>query len=202
MTPPRGDAAVTGQIAPCCHLFVPPAMSETSTHISVVIPVLNEVESLPELHAKLTTTLSALSDAYELIYIDDGSTDNSAAWMRNMAAQDAHVVPLIFRRHYGKSAALAVGFQRAAGEYVITIDADLQDDPAEIPHLLEKLKEGFDLVSGWKRKRHDPWTKRLPSKIFNFVNKKVFGLERQNYRKNSLMPCVKKDYFLMWRFLR
>ncbi len=140
-----------------------------SPHISVVIALFNEVESLPDLHRQLTATLTELGKSYELLFIDDGSRDGSLELLKDLSQRDPAVRAISLRRNHGKSAALAVGFKAARGEFVITMDADLQDNPAEIPALLAKLDEGYDLVSGWKKKRYDPISKTLPSKFFNWL---------------------------------
>jgi glycosyltransferase involved in cell wall biosynthesis len=152
----------------------------SSVQISVVIPLLNEVESLPELHRLLTETLQAYA-AYEIIFVDDGSRDGSLKVLQELHAADTHVRVISFRKNYGKSAALSVGFARARGEYIVTMDADLQDDPAEIPNLMRKAEEGWDLVSGWKKVRHDPMGKTLPSKLFNFVTGLMSGLRLHDF---------------------
>jgi glycosyltransferase involved in cell wall biosynthesis len=164
------------------------ADAENLLDVSIIIPVLDEEESLPELYRQLTDVLTGMRVRYELLFIDDGSHDESANWMRQTAESDTRVRALIFRRHYGKSAALAVGFQEVRGQFVITIDADLQDDPAEIPHLLKKMEEGYDMVTGWKKKRHDPISKRLPSKVANFVTSVVSGVKLHD------MNCGLKAY--------
>ncbi len=151
-------------------------------YISVVVPLLNESESLPELHQRLSSVLSGMGAAYELIFIDDGSRDNSLAVLQELAARDARVRVISFRRNFGKSAALATGFRAASGRFVITMDSDLQDDPAEIPGLIAKLEEGFDLVSGWKKTRHDPvFSKNLPSKLFNRVTSRLSGIRLHDF---------------------
>jgi glycosyltransferase involved in cell wall biosynthesis len=143
--------------------------------ISIVIPLYNEEESLPELHRRLTEVLSGMGKEYEIIFVDDGSTDRSLETLERLCREDgAHVRVRSFRRNFGKSAALATGFQNARGAYVVTMDADLQDEPAEIPKLLSKLGE-YDLVSGWKYPRRDPFTKRIPSKVINWLTAKLTG---------------------------
>lgn len=150
--------------------------------ISVVIPLLNEEESLPELADRLHIELSKLvQDKYEVIFIDDGSTDNSFEVIKNINEQNKNFKCIRFRRNYGKSAALSVGFAKAHGNYVITMDADLQDDPSEISNLINKLDEGYDLVSGWKKKRYDPISKTLPSKLFNWVTSKAAGIKLHDF---------------------
>ena len=148
--------------------------------VSAVVPLYNEEESLPELHQQLSRQLAGLGD-YEIIFIDDGSDDGSLGVLQRLYAADAHLRVYSFRKNYGKSAALNLGFQFARGRYVVTLDADLQDDPAEIPNLIAKLQEGYDLVSGWKKKRHDPPSKTIPSKLFNFVTGKVSGLRIHDF---------------------
>jgi glycosyltransferase involved in cell wall biosynthesis len=139
--------------------------------ISIVIPVLNEEDSLVELHSQIRAVSERLSDRYrfEIVFIDDGSDDTTWEVMTKLAANDEAVICLRFRRNFGKAAALRAGANAASGELIITMDADLQDDPAEIPSMLEKLDSGFDLVSGWKQVRHDPVGKTLPSKVFNWL---------------------------------
>ncbi len=138
--------------------------------ISVVIPLYNEEESLQELATRLEAVLQEMSNGeYEVIFIDDGSTDKSYDVIRRINQENERFTAIRFRTNYGKSAALSIGFEHTRGEYVFTMDADLQDDPAELPKLLAALEEGYDLVSGWKKVRHDPWHKTLPSKLFNTV---------------------------------
>jgi len=144
--------------------------------ITVIIPVYNEIESLKELHKELTAVLSG-NDNYELLYIDDGSSDGSINILNELSNSDYHTKVIQFYRNYGKAAALAEGFKVSSGDYVVTMDADLQDDPAEIPNLVAKLEDGYDLVSGWKKTRHDPWTKRLPSKFANIITRLITGVK-------------------------
>lgn len=149
--------------------------------LSIIIPILNERENLPELYEKLTETLTGLNLAYEIIFIDDGSTDGSAELCRSMVQSDACVTLVELRRRFGKATALQVGFQTAKGDIIITMDGDLQDDPAEISRFLEALESGVDLVSGWKKMRHDPLTKTLPSKLFNQVTSIMTGIKLQDF---------------------
>src|SRR5207247_4009689 len=137
--------------------------------VSVLLPVLDEVESLGVLYRELTDVLEGLGRPYELIFVDDGSADGSFALIEKLHRSDARVRAVQLRRNFGKAAALAVGFREARGDVIVTLDADLQDDPAEIPRLLAKLEEGFDLVSGWKEARHDPLMRRVLSRVFNRV---------------------------------
>lgn len=150
--------------------------------LSVIIPFFNEEDSLRELHERLSEVLGELGETYEIVFIDDGSTDKGPSVIKDIASEDATVGFVRFRRNFGKSAALDAGFKRARGEVIITMDADLQDDPAEIPNLLEALEsQELDLVSGWKKKRHDPLGKRIPSKLFNFVVRRLTGLQLNDF---------------------
>ncbi len=151
-----------------------------SKKISVVIPVYNEVEALPDLISQLRAAL-AENDQWEIVFVDDGSTDGSSELLEKLARDDENVTVVQLYRNYGKSAALAEGFKRVDGDYVITMDADLQDDPAEIPNLIARIEEGYDLVSGWKVDRKDPWTKTIPSKIFNFVTRLLTGVKIHDF---------------------
>jgi len=144
--------------------------------ISIVIPIYNEVESITELVAELKNNLQPLN-RYEVIFVDDGSTDGTVDLLIKHAKQEANFRLILLHRNYGKSAALAEGFKYATGDYVITMDADLQDDPQEIPNLISKLEEGYDLVTGWKHNRKDPWTKRFPSRIANCVTRLITGVK-------------------------
>jgi len=154
-------------------------MSEVG--LSVVVPLYDEAESLPELHRELVTALDALGRTWEVLYIDDGSRDGSDLVIERLAAADERVRGASFRRNFGKSAALAVGFRMARGERVATMDADLQDDPAELKAMGEALDGGLDLVSGWKQDRQDPITKRLPSRLFNAVTAMVAGVRLHDF---------------------
>ena len=148
--------------------------------ISVVIPVFNEIESLPSLVEELKINLNNFKE-WEVIFVDDGSSDKSNNWLLNLSNENDNFKLIQFFRNYGKSAALSEGFKNAKGDYIITMDADLQDDPAEIPNLINKLEEGWDLVSGWKKNRLDPLNKTLPSKLFNFVTRIVTGIKIHDF---------------------
>jgi len=145
--------------------------------ITILIPLYNEDESLPHLKKALDEMLERESIKAELLFVNDGSRDNSEQLLDEFARSDSRVRVVHFRRNRGKSAALEAGFRQAKGAYVVTMDADLQDDPNEVPNLIKKLEEGFDLVSGWKKKRHDPITKTAPSKLFNFVARITSGVK-------------------------
>ena len=150
--------------------------------ISVIIPLYNEVESLPELHQWITKVMADNQYSYEIILIDDGSNDGSWQWIEKAAIDDLHLKGVHFRRNYGKSAALHIGFEEAQGDVVITMDADLQDSPDEIPGLFTMVKEqGFDLVSGWKKKRYDPLSKTIPSKLYNATASYVTGIKLHDF---------------------
>ena len=159
-----------------------PAPAPRGIDLTAVIPVLDEAPSLPELYNRLRAAVASLGMSYEFIFIDDGSTDDTPRILAKLAAEDPQVRVASFRRNFGKSAALAVAFARARGRYVLTLDGDLQDDPAELPRLVEALEsKGLDLVSGWKRERHDPWTKTLPSKLFNGVTGAMAGVRLHDF---------------------
>lgn len=150
--------------------------------ISIIIPLLNEEESIPELHAWIKGTLFPTKLTYEIIFVDDGSTDQSWAIIEGLSAGNPEVKGIRFRRNYGKSAALSSGFAAAEGDVVITMDADLQDSPEEIPELFRMIStEGYDLVSGWKKKRHDPITKTIPSRFFNWVTRRTSGIKLHDF---------------------
>ena len=144
--------------------------------ISVIVPVHDEERTVALLYEELQAALEPLAELWEVVFVDDGSTDGSFAALTRLHNAQENVRVIRLRRNFGKAAALAAGFAHAEGDVVVTIDADLQDDPAEIPRLLAKLDEGFDLVSGWKTHRRDPLTRRVPSKIFNWVTGRVSGL--------------------------
>ena len=138
------------------------------TSITCVIPVYNEFESLPELHRQIISVCEANNYQYEIVFVDDGSNDSSWDCILNLQKQDTNIKGIRFRRNFGKAAALNAGFKEATGSIVFTLDADLQDDPEEIPHFLELMEsESLDVISGWKKRRYDPWHKVGPSRIFN-----------------------------------
>lgn len=150
--------------------------------VSIIIPLYNEEESLPELHDWVVRVVDEEKLSYEIIFVDDGSGDTSWQVIEKLAAKNPNVKGVKFRRNYGKSAALNSGFELAGGDVVITMDADLQDSPDEIPGLYQMIKEeGYDLVSGWKKKRHDPLGKTIPSKLFNWTTRKISGIKLHDF---------------------
>ena len=148
--------------------------------ISIIVPVLNEEGSLDKFYKETTKSLNEYSN-WEIIFIDDGSDDESYNIMRKLADEDNRVSIIQFFKNFGKADALSEGFKQANGDIIITIDADLQDDPAEIPRLIEKIQEGWDVVSGWKKDRKDPISKRLPSKLFNMVTRFLTGIKIHDF---------------------
>ncbi|WP_348535548.1 glycosyltransferase family 2 protein [Portibacter lacus] len=160
--------------------------------ISVVVPLLNEEESLPELCAWIKKVADANGFSYEVLLIDDGSTDKSWEIIQGLKKENEHIKGIKFRRNYGKSAALNVGFEAALGDVIITMDADLQDSPDEIPELYRMvMKDNFDLVSGWKQKRYDPISKTMPSKLFNAFTRKMSGIKLNDF--NCGLKAYKKE---------
>jgi glycosyltransferase involved in cell wall biosynthesis len=144
--------------------------------ISIVVPLFNEERSLEALHRQIADAMESQSQPFEVVFVDDGSTDGSMDVLTSLNAETTNVVVVHLRRNFGKAAALQAGFLEARGDVIVTIDADLQDDPAEIPQLLAKLDEGFDLVSGWKTRRNDPLVRRLFSRMFNRATAVVSGV--------------------------
>ena len=158
-------------------------------NLSLVIPLLNEQESLPELHEWLVSVMKKNNFSYEILFIDDGSTDDSWQIIENLSQANSNVKGIRFLRNYGKSQALHAGFARAKGDVVITMDADLQDSPDEIPELYRLIMEdNYDLISGWKKKRYDPITKTIPTKLYNATNRLVSGIKLHD------MNCGLKAY--------
>ncbi|MBU0487762.1 MAG: glycosyltransferase family 2 protein [Bacteroidetes bacterium] len=160
--------------------------------VSLVIPLLNEEESLRELAEWISRVVKDNNLTYEIIFVDDGSTDSSWDVITALAAENEHIKGIRFKRNYGKSAGLNVGFEASEGDIVITMDADLQDSPDEIPSLVSMIREqGFDLVSGYKKKRHDPITKTIPTKLFNWTTRKVSGIKLHDF--NCGLKAYKRD---------
>lgn len=159
--------------------------------ISAVIPAYNEEESLDKFYPVLSSNLAKLGMEYEIVFVDDGSTDSSLKLMKKFGKKDKHVRIFSFRKNHGKAEALTLGFEKAKGDYIVTLDADLQDRPEEIKKLLSKAKEGFDLVSGWRHERKDALKTRLSSKFFNFVMSSFWGVHLHDY--NCGLKLYKKD---------
>ena len=159
--------------------------------LSIVIPVFNEAESLEALHRELGEVAAAQGYELEIIFVDDGSRDGSWEVIRRLAAADPRVRGIRFRRNFGKAAALSAGFAEARGELVMTLDADLQDDPHEIPRFLAEMEKDLDVVSGWKKVRHDPWHKVLPSRVFNWLVSWLTGVRLHDH--NCGMKCYRRE---------
>lgn len=155
---------------------------DKKTEISIVVPLYNEVESLPELHAWIVSVMKAHGYTYEIIFVDDGSKDGSWDVVMELHRENKHVRGIKFQRNYGKSAALQKGFEASKGRFVVTMDADLQDSPEEIPEMIRMLKEdNFDLVSGWKKKRYDPLSKTIPTKLYNWTARRLTGIHLHDF---------------------
>jgi glycosyltransferase involved in cell wall biosynthesis len=165
---------------------------EEKIDISVVVPLFNEDESLPELHSWIKRVMGENNFSYEVVFIDDGSKDNSWKIIEELSAQDENVRGIKFQRNYGKSAALQKGFEAVKGDVVITMDADLQDSPEEIPSLYKMIMDDdFDVVSGWKKKRYDPITKTIPTKLYNWAARKLTGIYLHDF--NCGLKAYKKS---------
>jgi|TARA_B110000914_G_C15519886_1_gene476173 glycosyltransferase involved in cell wall biosynthesis len=166
-------------------------------NISIVIPLLNEAESLPELCSWIGKVMDKNNYSYEILLIDDGSKDNSWLVIEDLVSKNKFIKGVKFRRNYGKSAALNIGFKKAIGDVVITMDADLQDSPEEISALYDKIiKDKYDLVSGWKQKRYDPLTKTIPTKLFNWAARRASGIYLHDFNcglkayKNTVVKSI------------
>ena len=159
--------------------------------VSVVIPVFDEEKNVEELHKVLSGVLKKNKLKYEILFIDDGSRDKTYSVLKKLRKKDKCVKLIKFRANFGKAYALQVGFKRVKGEYVFTMDGDLQDDPKEIPNFLKKMKEGYDLVSGWKFRRHDPMGKTLPSKLFNWLTSYMTGVNIHD--SNCGFKCYRQE---------
>lgn len=159
------------------------------TEISVVIPVLDEEENITRLYSSLKEVMAEVGRRYEIIFVDDGSTDRSFAILKNIADVDTRVKVIKFRKNFGQTAAIMAGFDHARGDVIVTMDADLQNDPADIPRLLDKMREGYDVVSGWRADRKDPlFTKKIPSLLSNFLARKLTGVNVHD------LGCTLKAY--------
>jgi glycosyltransferase involved in cell wall biosynthesis len=157
--------------------------------LSVVIPAYNEEENVPILYEKLKKVLDSLGEDYEIIFVDDGSTDGTYQRLKQLAEKDSRLKVIRFKRNYGQTAAMSAGFEHAKGDVIITLDADLQNDPEDIPLLLEKLKEGYHVVSGWRKDRKDPFlSRKLPSMVANWLISKITGVHLHDY------GCTLKAY--------
>jgi len=159
--------------------------------ISIVVPLLNEEKSLSELAEQVQNAITNAGYSYELLFVDDGSRDNSWNIVEELSSKESRIHGIRLRRNYGKSDALQAGFDEVKGRYVVTMDADLQDDPNEIPDMIQQLENGADLVSGWKKKRHDPITKTIPSRFFNTVTRWVTGIKLHDF--NCGLKAYKRE---------
>ena len=163
-----------------------------SVELSAVVPVYNEIDNLGPLHAELTEALTAFGRPYEIVYVDDGSTDGSFPILRTLQEQDSHVVVVRFARNFGQTAALAAGFDHASGTVVVTLDADRQNVPADIPALVGKLDEGYDLAVGWRHARRDPWlSRKLPSVVANALIGWITGVRLHDY--GCTLKAMRRD---------
>ena len=152
-----------------------------ASYLSVVIPIYNEEVTIERLHERLSRVLEPLGKSYEIIYIDDGSTDGTRAILQRLHSKDPNVKVIVFNRNYGQHAAVVAGFERAGGEIIVTLDGDLQNPPEEIPKLLEKIQEGYDVVGGWREGRQDSLMRRLPSFLINQVTSLIVGVKMKDY---------------------
>ncbi len=159
--------------------------------LSIVIPLLNEEESVNELYEKIRLVIGKLNLSFEVCFIDDGSTDGSLDRLKELKQKNPQIKIISFRKNYGKSAALSEGFKLASGNIIITMDADLQDDPEEIPNLIHKIEDGYDMVSGWKKKRNDPLSKTIPSKFFNRITSILTGIKIHDF--NCGLKAYRQD---------
>jgi len=155
--------------------------NKSQKELSVIIPLFNEEKSLGSLYGELKSALKNFGKSYEIIFVDDGSKDNSWSVLERLHAADKDIRGIQFRKNSGKAAALSAGFKHAKGKVIVSMDADLQDDPGEIPKLIKKLDEGYDLVSGWRFKRQDPLSKTLPSKFFNYLTSLLTGIRIHDF---------------------
>ena len=203
---PQTEEMISTVVEPKSSLSVSP---EQAVAISVVVPVMNEEQNVRPLYEKLSAQLNGLGQNYEVIFVDDGSTDKTFAELKTLHADNPGIVRVIrFRRNFGKTPALVAGFSRCHGEIVFTMDGDLQDDPQEIPRFLEKLDEGYDLVSGWKYPRLDPISKTFPSRVFNGLVSTMTGVHLHDinngfkaYRREVIEDSHLKLYGEFHRFV-
>jgi glycosyltransferase involved in cell wall biosynthesis len=157
------------------------AEKQKPEEISIVIPAYNEEGTIKELHTRLTDVVSTITENYEILFVDDGSTDNSFGILKEINREDRRVKVIKLRRNFGKSIALNTAFGYAKGDIILTMDGDLQDDPDEIPTFIDKIEEGYDLVVGWKNPRKDPFTKKIPSQIFNRLTGRLMGVDLHDF---------------------
>lgn len=181
-------------------------MTSQPIEISIVVPVYNELDNLPELHRQLTAALESLQRPYEIVLVDDGSKDGSREKLRELAAADPHLIVILFRRNFGQTAAMQAGFDQARGDVILPLDADLQNDPQDIGRLLAKLDEGWDIVSGWRAERKEGLIRRLPSRLANRLIVRVTGVDIHDtgctlkaYRREALEPV--RLYGQLHRFI-
>ena len=185
------------------------ASTSQKVALSIVVPVMNEDENVRPLYQKLSHQLNSLGQIYEIIFVDDGSTDNTFKELKTLHEEHPETIKVIrFRRNFGKTPALVAGFSRCQGEIIFTMDGDLQDDPEEIPNFLEKINEGYDLVSGWKFPRLDPISKTFPSRVFNGMVSKMTGVHLHDinngfkaYRREVIEDSHLKLYGEFHRFI-
>ena len=168
-------------------------MEPRNRHVSFIIPTLNEYESIEELHGRILDVCEQNRIHAQIVFVDDGSTDSTWEIMQQLVRGHEGTEAIRFRRNFGKAAALAAGAEACRGEIVITMDADLQDDPQEIPRFLEKLDDGFDVVSGWKQVRHDPLHKVLPSRVFNWLVSRLTGVKLHDH--NCGFKAYRREIF-------
>jgi glycosyltransferase involved in cell wall biosynthesis len=171
--------------------YTPERTKSSFKKISLVIPLYNEEDSIVPLSHEIRKAMSRLNTNYEVVLVDDGSTDSSLQKLKEVTKTDNRFRYISFRKNYGKSAALHIGFRASTGDAVVTMDADLQDDPQEIYNLLKKLEEGYDLCSGWKKKRQDPFIKKISSKFFNFVTRVISGIKIHDF--NCGLKAYRKE---------
>jgi len=160
---------------------LPNRENKDQKELSVIVPLFNEEKSLSSLYSELKSALKSFGKSYEIVFVDDGSRDNSWSVLESLHAADKEIRGIQFRKNSGKAAALSAGFKYAQGKVIVTMDADLQDDSGEIPKFIKKLDEGYDLVSGWRFKRQDPISKTLPSKIFNYLTSMLSGVKIHDF---------------------
>ena len=168
-----------------------PTIEDATTAVTFVVPLYNERESLVELHEAISRSMDDVTDAYEILFVDDGSDDGSDEVLANLFEADPHVQVIQLRKNFGKSAAINAGFKEAQGEVIFTLDADLQDDPREIPRFLEKMDEGFDVISGWKKDRKDPLGRRVASFFYNRTVATITGIALHDF--NCGFKCYRRE---------